>query len=130
MKCLNCNIDMPIDHSAYLATGDNSPQTPTELFTVLYYACHNPACPLQGQLVKGENIPLQSAFGTQTKIEGAQYCCGEVLCIITNDTFKVAPRADASASLNHATQALCIPCPTCGKAHTFDVTGKTNRKEF
>ncbi|MEG2073978.1 MAG: hypothetical protein RRY54_04365 [Angelakisella sp.] len=84
---------------------------------------------MQGQLIEGEAIPLTSPQSRQTVINGARYCCNEILCVITADTFKVAQRADSGAHLDTATGELTISCPNpaCVKPpFKENVKGKTD----
>lgn len=43
--CPLCDADLQIADSKYIATGDTSPNTPTEIFAELTMVCPNIKCP-------------------------------------------------------------------------------------
>lgn len=47
--CNKCGIESTIVRSYNKVEGDNSPDTPTKLYTVLVMACINPDCSEQGK---------------------------------------------------------------------------------
>lgn len=44
MKCPKCGVEAAIMGTKTKATGDQSPKTQTEVWTVLVYQCRNPGC--------------------------------------------------------------------------------------
>lgn len=44
MKCPKCGIEMMIQGTRTEVNGDDSPTTPTEVYTVLVMTCRNPQC--------------------------------------------------------------------------------------
>ena len=44
MKCPKCGMDGIIMRSGYAVSGDQSPDTTTELYRILTFACRNKQC--------------------------------------------------------------------------------------
>ncbi|MEG0178321.1 MAG: hypothetical protein RR424_08895 [Oscillospiraceae bacterium] len=61
MRCELCDTELFIDHTGYMATGDNSPDTKTRLYNVPYLRCVNTNCKRCGQIIEGEKIELTGA---------------------------------------------------------------------
>lgn len=51
MQCPYCKIDGTIETSSIQVTGDDSPDTKTQVYTVQEIACRNPACSHFGEIV-------------------------------------------------------------------------------
>ena len=49
MICQDCKVEAAIMDSGYEVEGDNSPATPTKVFSVLKFRCRNKACPKCGR---------------------------------------------------------------------------------
>lgn len=52
MQCPYCGIETTISRAYTEVTGDKSPDTPTQVFTVQELTCRNPQCARHGQLVQ------------------------------------------------------------------------------
>lgn len=52
MQCPYCKIEGTILRSSIQVTGDDSPDTPTRVYTVQEIACRNPACSHYNQVVE------------------------------------------------------------------------------
>nr|DAK54877.1 MAG TPA: Ogr/Delta-like zinc finger protein [Caudoviricetes sp.] len=58
MKCPLCNIEMSIQRSYTEVTGDNSPDTETQVFTVQELTCRNKQCSNYGKIVETAKTQL------------------------------------------------------------------------
>lgn len=52
MLCPSCKTELRIEASRYEVTGDQSPDTPTEVYVVQELCCRNPQCERHGQVVE------------------------------------------------------------------------------
>lgn len=52
MKCNLCKSQLQIQNFRYEITGDDSPDTPTEVYVVQEMTCRNPQCPNKDKVVE------------------------------------------------------------------------------
>lgn len=45
MRCPKCGVEAAMMRTRTVAVGDQSPDTQTEIWTVMVYQCRNPGCP-------------------------------------------------------------------------------------
>lgn len=116
MLCPQCSTDMFIDRTEPYAEGDTSPDTVTEMFSVPYFKCVNPACPAYNRMLKGEKIPLASGKSDDT--EGYIIsCCDRVLLTQIGGDIKI-PKG-----VHHTTdgETFTLTCPVCGTVKKYRV---------
>lgn len=56
MKCPKCGMDGIIIRSGYTVSGDQSPDTPTELYRILTFACRNKQCENLGREIGQQRL--------------------------------------------------------------------------
>ena len=64
--CSLCNAELQISDSNYVATGDTSPDTPTEIFVELVMVCPNIKC--KNYAGADHNKPLKVAKTKRNKV--------------------------------------------------------------
>lgn len=52
MVCPSCGIQARIERFYTKVEGDQSPDTPTRVYTVQEIACRNPQCPRHGEIIE------------------------------------------------------------------------------
>ena len=113
--CPICKTAVRVNHAGY-----------DKGFQMMDVFCVNPQCS-NGKLntqrltmpFLRERVPLPAAVdGSKT-----QMCCDQVIAYITDREYYLPERVESTKTL--VGDNLTIVCPVCGKAHAFDVAGKT-----